>query len=125
MVRGSTKERPLTVTALGWLLVVAGMAGMAFHASEIRQENVLHGDTIWVFTLELIPILAGIFVLRGRNWGRWLALAWMAFHVGISLLHSWQELLVHLVLLALIGYIFFRPKAGAYFRRSEMALPRP
>ena len=33
---------------------------------------------------ELVGLLAGIFMLRGHNWARWLAVAWMAFHVAIS-----------------------------------------
>ncbi len=34
-------------------------------------------------------------MLRGSNWARWLALAWIAFHVFLSFLHSWQQVLVH------------------------------
>lgn len=29
-------------------------------------------------------IISGAFMLRGHNWARWLAFAWMAFHVAIS-----------------------------------------
>ncbi len=51
----------------------------------------------------------------GRNWARWLALAWMAAHVVISVFHSKQELIIHCVLLVLIGYLFFRRTAQEYF----------
>ena len=48
----------------------------AYHFSELRQP-----EGVWVGLTELLAILSGVFMLRGQNWARWLALAWIAFHV--------------------------------------------
>jgi len=41
---------------------------------------------MWVCLLSLAAVIAGAGLLRGYNWARWLALAWIAFHVAIQLL---------------------------------------
>jgi hypothetical protein len=55
-------------------------------------------------------------MLRGRNWARWGALAWMAFHVVLSAFHSLVQLAMHSVFFAVIAYFLFRPAAKEYFR---------
>ena len=34
---------------------------------------------------ELLAMVSGAFMLRGHNWARWLALAWIIFHVILSI----------------------------------------
>jgi hypothetical protein len=53
-------------------------------------------------------------MFRGRNWARWLALVWMAFHVAISF-PVLRQVVIHSILLALIAWILFRPDARRYF----------
>jgi hypothetical protein len=60
-------------------------------------------------------------MLQARNWARWLALAWMAFHVILSVGHPPQELIVHTVILLLFAYLLFRPEARAYFGAGSAA----
>lgn len=114
-------KRPLAVTIIGWLMVTVGVTGFAFHLIEIKPQNVFHGENVWIFVVELVAVVSGVFVLRGSNWARWVALAWMAFHVAISFFDSWQKVSVHIVLLALIAYILFRAEARVYFGHSETA----
>jgi hypothetical protein len=59
--------------------------------------------------------VAGVFLLRGQNWARWLALAWITFHVVISY-GVLRELVVHGVICVVFAWILFRPAAGRYFR---------
>ena len=33
-------------------------------------------------------IVAGVFMLYGHNWARWLLVVWLAFHVIVGALHS-------------------------------------
>jgi len=54
-----------------------------------------------------------------QNWARWLALAWVVFHVGLSLFHPLPELLIHAALCALIAWLLFRPATGTWFKESE------
>ena len=109
-------KRPLSVTAIGWLFVVAGVIGFAYHVTELKTERPFESDILWICLVRLLAILGGVFVLRGRNWARWLLLTWMAYHVIISAFHEPFELVVHGLLLAVIAYVLFRPKTSAYFR---------
>lgn len=111
-------KRPVTVAIIAWLLIVVGLAGFAFHLHELKQ-SAFRGENAWIFVVESIAIVCGVFVLRGNNWARWLTLTWMAFHVAVSFFDSWQKVLVHVVFFVLIAYILFRPEARAYFRRSQ------
>ena len=48
-------------------------------------------------------------MLRGRNWARWGALAWMLFHVILSAFHALHEFAIHAVFLAIMARLLFRP----------------
>jgi hypothetical protein len=63
----------------------------------------------------LAALAGGIGLFRGRRWASWLLVAWMVFHIGLSALHSWQELLIHVAIFAPVGYVLFR------FGRSSKA----
>ena len=78
-----------------------------------------HRDLIWVFGTELLAVVAGVFLLRGRNWARWLLVAWMGFHVALSALHPGHELAVHGLLTAVVVYFLFRAPASEFFRGEE------
>ncbi len=58
-------------------------------------------------------------MLRGHNWARWLALAWIAFHVVLSAFHALAELAVHSLFCAIMAYFLFRPAANGYFRAGR------
>ena len=110
-------KRPIAVTGIGWLFVVGGVVAFASYLNELRA-SAFRGENVWIFVIEVVAIVAGIFILRGSNWARWLAVAWMALHVGISFLDWRRELAVHVVLFGLITYALFRADAAVYFRRA-------
>jgi hypothetical protein len=109
-------KRPISVTIVALLLIVAGAVGFVYHFHELDLRRPFQDDTIWVEVLRVLAIVAGVFLLRGCNWARWLAVAWIAFHVAISALHSVQQAVMHLVLLAVFAYVLLRPAASAFFR---------
>lgn len=111
------QKRPISVTILAWLFVAVGAAGFVFHFPFHRPPY--HGDDIWVPLLELVILAAGILILRGNGWARWLALAWMGLHVAISFLNSISQVAVHGVMLVLFAWILFRPAARAWFRAQQ------
>ncbi len=105
-------KRPLAVTFLGVLFIGAGVMGLAYHLTEWRTDP-------WIVPISLVRLLAivgGAFLLMGRNWARWLILAWMAFHVVVSAFHSISECIAHLVLLLAIGYFLLTPPTAKYFQ---------
>jgi hypothetical protein len=117
-VNMNSDKRPLSLTVLACVYILVGVAGFVFH---FKEAVPLNRDGALVELTELLAVVAGVFLLRRQNWARWLALAWMAFHVIISAFHPLGVLLVHSGMLIVIGWIVLRPAATRYFRRTESA----
>ena len=107
------RKRPLAVTILACLYIVVGAVGFVYHLSEFLRNAAFQSDIVSIELTEFLAVLFGAFMLRGRNWARSGALAWMLFHV--------IEFAIHVVFLAIIAWLLFRPHASRYFRapRSE------
>jgi uncharacterized membrane protein len=112
-------KRPITITLLAWLLIAVGVLSTASHFAQFRSHPPTPSELFWICLLGLLAVVAGVFLLRGSNWARWLALVWMAFHVALSVFHPLHELIVHSLFLALFAYLLFRPAARAYFRPEQ------
>jgi hypothetical protein len=113
------RKRPLAVTIFGWLYVVVGVAGVVAHSRELLAQP-RQSDALWAVGTALAAILAGVYVLPGRNWARWLAVAWMGFHVVISIFHTPVELIVHLIFLAATVWALFGRPAAGYFHPRDL-----
>jgi hypothetical protein len=109
-------KRPIAVTILGLLYIAVGIGSTAAHFAAFHSDRPSVNELVWVTVLGVLAIVAGVFMLQARNWARWLALAWMAFHVALSVFHPLHELIVHTLFLAIFAYLLFRPEAHAYFR---------
>lgn len=114
------KKRPISVTIIAALYLLVGTAGFVGHLIPILKSRALHSDDAMVEITELTAIVCGLFLLRGHNWARWLAVAWMAFHVALSY-GSLQKIVVHSLFLVVIAYFLFRPDARTYFQHREEA----
>lgn len=113
------RKRPISVTLIAILYLVVGIAGFVGHGYEAVTARHFPADAVAIEITEFMGLLCGVFMLRGQNWARWVAVAWMAFHVAISAFHPLRELAIHAVFLVLITGILFRPGATRYFRGSE------
>jgi hypothetical protein len=105
-------KRPFAVTFLGWLFIVVGPAALCYHLVKGSLD-------IWMIpiaVLEITAVVAGVFLLKGRNWARWLLLAWIAFHVVAMALNSISTAVAHLLLLIAVGYFLFTPPDSNYFK---------
>lgn len=107
---------PWAVTVIASLYLLVGVVGFAAHFPELLAR---HSDALAMELTELLAIVAGIFLLLRRNWARWLALAWILFHVGISLFHPLGELAIHAVFCLVIGWALFQPATALWFRQSK------
>lgn len=114
-------RRPFSVTLIAGLLLLAGAAGIAYHITDVKTWHPFPYDYFAIFLIRVLAIVAGIYLLRGSNWARWLAILWIAFHVGVSFFDSWITVLIHAILLAVFAYILLRPAATAYFRQQKTA----
>ena len=114
----STNKRPLPVIIIALLYLAVGIIGFVYH---FRSLLAWQQDSAWVEATELLAAVIGVFLLRGHNWARWLALAWMAFHVVLSAFDSYGQAAMHLAFLALIAWALFAPAAGRYFGERRCA----
>ena len=112
-----SSKRPISVTILACVYLAVGVGGFAVHFRELLAG---HPDAVGIEVTELIAIVCGAFLLRGQNWARWLALAWVAFHVVLSAFHAIPELAIHAVFCAVFAWVLFRPEAARYFRGARV-----
>jgi uncharacterized membrane protein HdeD (DUF308 family) len=107
-------KRPFQVTMLGWLFIAVGILSTVYHLLKGSLDR-------WIVPILLvgaIAIVAGVFLLRGARWARWLVLAWLAFHVVVSAFNSLSDAMAHLVLLLVVGYVLLGPPTSNYFQSS-------
>ena len=109
-----TPQRPLLITFLGWLLILAGAAQFVLYATRIHLPLQFWGVFIPLF--ELIILVSGVFLLRGSNWARGLATAWIGFHVGVGFLNSVRQGVIHSLIFLVFVWLLFRPEVNAWFR---------
>lgn len=108
-------KRPFAAVFLGWLFIVAGLTALGYHLFKDKLDF----WTIPIALVEITAIVAGVFLLKGRNWARWLLLVWLAFHVVVSALNSLGLALPHVLLLIAVGYFLFTPPDSGYFKSAQ------
>jgi hypothetical protein len=101
---------PITVIVIAALYMAVGIGGFIVHFKALHAP-----DGIGIEATEFLAIVCGVFLLRAQNWARWLALAWMAFHVLISA-GDLRQLAVHCVFLVFISWSLFRADANRFFQ---------
>ncbi|HTU34758.1 MAG TPA: hypothetical protein VMF66_13235 [Candidatus Acidoferrum sp.] len=109
------RKLPVSVLIVACVFVLVGAIGFVYHLPDLRTHA---SEAVWIEATELLAFVAGMFILWGHNWARWLAVAWMAFHVVISF-PVFREFLVHLLFLVVIAWILFRPGVGGYFAAAS------
>jgi len=111
-------RRSLPVTIIACVYILAGAVGFARHLIEFSAQRRFPYDIVWAELVSVIAIVAGVYMLRRHNWARWLALAWMAFHVVLSAFHTLPEFAIHCLFCVILVYFLFRPAATRYFRAA-------
>jgi len=116
-------KRPLSVTIISFVFIAAGVMGVAYHLTEFKVQHPFQDEAAWLLVVRLLAIVAGIFMLKGKNCARWLSMVWIGSHVILSAFHSIPELAMHALLFVVFAYFLFRTPATQYFRteRTEPA----
>jgi hypothetical protein len=109
------KKIPVSVILIACLYLAVGGAGFVVHFSD---RDVPYW--IWVEVTEFLAIVCGVFLLRAHNWARWLASAWMAFHVVLSF-GELRQLAIHSLFFVLIVWCLFRADASRFFHNTRTA----
>lgn len=109
-------KRPLAVTIIGCLFIVAGVTGIIYHAPEWKASG-MQAESILAFVVRVVAIVGGIFTLKGSNFARWVLVIWILYHVVLSFYHSTAELVTHIAISIAVFFGLFNSKANEYFRR--------
>ena len=104
-------KRPLSILVLSCMYIAVGTLGFIYH---FPRPLTFDYEDLWIEGTELLAFVAGVFMLRGHNWARWLALVWIAFHVAISF-PVLRQIAIHSLFLAVIAWLLFQSRAGQYF----------
>jgi hypothetical protein len=107
------RKIPLSVAGVACLYLAVGVAGFVFHFRDLRAS-----DGVSIELTELLAIVCGVFLLRAQNWARWLAVAWIGFHVVLSV-GVMRELIAHALICAAIVWLLFLPDASRYFQGAR------
>lgn len=107
------KKRPIPVIIVSTLFILVGCIGFAYHVNEFSGKPY---ETIWVLLMEISAAACGILLLFKISWVRWLAIAWLLYHIIISAFNSTSEMIAHIVLLVIISTLLFLPASSTYFK---------
>jgi uncharacterized membrane protein HdeD (DUF308 family) len=116
MAAASTLKRPPAITGIGLLFIVAGLAGLA---SQLWHAD--RADRWWVIVSGTVALLGGILLLARYGWVRWILVAWLAFHVWISVGAEAEKLVIHAALFLLITWLLFRRSTAEWLRGGAAA----
>lgn len=114
--------RPTSVTVVAWFVIAfAWMAALALLA-----ESALTFKTTpprqWLFTLcsALVTSTCGIFMLKGRNWARWVYVVWSILVLAYALTEVRPILLAPgAIMMAAFAFLLFGASANRYFMRTK------
>lgn len=120
-------KRPTSVSVIAWILIVMAVITLVVASTNLHNPlaNQLRAmDPIPVplqFAIEyaglVITFVAGIAMLKGHNWGRWVYVIWsiIAIVVGFATSPIKPAIIPGLVLFLIFVFFLFRPTANAYF----------
>ncbi len=108
-------QRPLSVTLVALILAASGVVGLAYHWSELPVNTPVLSEEYGVLLLRVVAIVAGVFLFRGANWARWVALAWIGFHVIISV-PDVGKTVAHVIILAIFAIVLFSRNSTTWFK---------
>ena len=116
--RGSAPlgSRPVRVLVIAGVYLGVGIIGFVAH---FRDLFTTPWEGVWIELTEFIAAVTGVYLLRGRNWARWLAVAWIVFHVVLSAFSSIREVAIHAAIAALISWLLFSSDTTPWFHRPD------
>ena len=115
------KKRPISIIIVSTLFILAGVVGFAYQVKELSDKLY---ETIWVLFVEILAVTCGILLLFKICWARWLAIAWLLYHIIISAFNSTSEMIAHIVFLIIVSILLFLPISSKYFQSKSKYLEK-
>ncbi|CAN5553583.1 hypothetical protein BH10BAC2_BH10BAC2_40790 [soil metagenome] len=113
------KKCPVPVIIVAILFILTGCMGFVYHFKDLANAGISVYESTWVLFLRILAIVCGTLLLYRIKWARWLAIAWLAYHVVIGAFHSTEQMITHMVFLALVTILLFLPVSSAYFNKQK------
>ncbi|RDC58786.1 hypothetical protein [Adhaeribacter pallidiroseus] len=110
------RNRPLAISLVAFIFILAGGVGILYHATDYWKPNSNPYELVGVLFIRILAIVCGVLLLRRVPAARWLAILWLAYHCVLSFYHSTAEMMTHFVFLAIVSLLLFIPKSSAYFK---------
>jgi hypothetical protein len=120
----NVKTIPLSIKIIGGFFVLIGVLTLSVSIWEVLTVGHPHQGVgvparpeyqfAAAYLVRVTALIAGVALLAGRAWGRWLLVVWLAYHLVLSLFHSAAAVVVHSVLLGVGAYFLFRPEASLF-----------
>lgn len=114
------KNRPVPVLIVAAIFIIAGCTGIIYHSRDFLDPNYQLPELIWVMLLRVAAIACGVLLIFRVNWARWLAIAWLLYHIVISTFHSTSEVITHTVFLIVVTVLLYLPVSNIYFKSKEI-----
>lgn len=118
------KNCPVPVIIVSFLFILVGCIGFVYHLKELFELNNNLNETVWILCLRILAVGCGVLLLFRINRGRWLAIAWLVYHIVISAFNSTSEMIAHIVILVLVAVLLFLPVSSTYFQKKEKIIKR-
>jgi hypothetical protein len=112
----SGDRRPIPVYVVAGAYLAVGVIGFVAHWHDLLA---VPSEGVWMELTELVAAITAVFLFRRHNWARWLAVAWILFHVVLSAFGNTRELIAHAILAAVITWLLFRPATARWFRPAD------
>jgi uncharacterized membrane protein HdeD (DUF308 family) len=114
------ERRPRPITIISWSFIIFGsialLSGLLPFGEITLAQRIAELKGHWMVHLSrILQIVAGVGMLYGCNWARWLLVVWIAFHIVISALHSTFQLVVHVLIFTVVLYFVFRRESSPFF----------
>src|SRR5258705_11828577 len=106
------KNRPLAVIIVSVLFIITGCVGFVYHIKDLFESNARPNELIWILFLRILAVVCGLLLLFRISWARWLAIAWLAYHILISAFNSTSEMIAHVVFLIIVSVLLFLPASS-------------
>jgi hypothetical protein len=110
------ENRPIPVLIVAILFILTGCIGFIYHFTEVFEPIDNFYELILVLILRIVAVVCGFLLFKGIIWARWIAIAWLLYHVFLSAFHSASELIMHIVLLILVAVLLYLPLSTEYFK---------
>jgi hypothetical protein len=128
-------QRPTSITVIAWALIVVNALSLVVNTFTLQRpeaKELMSKSPIPVpvqfamfYVGSAISIVAGIFMLRGRNWARLLYViaSGLGLIIGFATSPVKTALIPGTLMFAVVCFFLFRPKANEYFRAPAVPVP--